>query len=293
MEEHPAEFGTLLNALAGAWHGLPDKPGETPDETLRSLWRFVAGSADSTGLPALRDQEWARLRELVDRRMAGEPLSYLIGRAEFMGIDFLSAPDAMIPRVETEILGRAALQLLMEMAETRDRVIVIDLCTGSGNVGLALAVGEPKCQLFGGDISEDAIRLAGRNAARLGLEGRTTFLAGDFLEPFRNEQLLGAVGLITCNPPYISTASVKHLPVEISGFEPCEAFDGGPFGLTLLMRLVKEAHAFLHPGGWVACETGLGQGEVVEKMFKKSNSYQDVKTFRDHQGAIRTVAAQA
>jgi len=291
MDTQPAGYEDLLNALAGAWHGLPDKPGETPEGTLEALWRHVGG-ASGAGLPPLQAPDQARLRDLVARRIAGEPLSYLTGRAGFMGIDFLSGPEAMIPRVETEILARAALGLLLDLEAAGAPIPVIDLCTGSGNVGLSLAMGDPRCVLFAGDISERAVRLASRNAAHLGLEHRTTFLAGDFLEPFRTAELLGSVGLMTCNPPYISTASVQHLPLEISAFEPGEAFDGGPFGLSMLMRLIKEAHEFLRPGGWVACETGLGQGEVVANMFKKSTHYRNVKTFNDQQGKIRVVAAR-
>jgi len=292
MATQPDGFQALLDALAGAWHGLPDKPGETPEGTLEALWRHVGGGA-GPGLPALQEQERARLGELVARRIAGEPLSYLTGRAGFMGIELLSGPEAMIPRVETEILARAALGLLLDLETAGAPIPVIDLCTGSGNVGLALAMGDPRCVLFAGDISAQAIRLARRNASHLGLEHRTSFLAGDFLEPFRTARLLGSAGLITCNPPYISTASVRHLPLEIAGFEPEAAFDGGPFGLSLLMRLVKEAREFLRPGGWVACETGMGQGQVVANMFNKSKQYQDVRTFLDPQGKIRVVAAQA
>jgi len=291
MEEQQMEFQELLNTLEGAWRGLPDKPGETPSGTLDQLWRLAGGAPEAGGpRPFLPEAALTRLCQLVRRRMAGEPLAYLLGHANFMNIDFLSGPEAMIPRVETEILAQAAWQLLQTMDD--ENIIIMDVCTGSGNVGLSLAVRETRCRLFGGDLSEQAIRLARLNASRLGLQDRATFLAGDFLEPFRGTALPGSVSLMTCNPPYISTASVERLPREISGFEPRAAFDGGPFGLSLLMRLIKEAHDFLRPGGWVACETGLGQGQVVEGMFKKSGNYRSVQTFPDPLGAIRAVAAQ-
>ena len=291
MEAQAGEYRYWLEALTGAWRGLPDKPEETPEATLESLWRHAAGTCAGPGLPALEEGALARLRELVRRRIAGEPLGYLTGLTRFMGSEFESGPEAMIPRAETEILARAALGLLQEMPQGSEPLVVIDLCTGSGNVGLALALREPRCRLFGGDISEGAVRLAARNAARLGLQDRAEFRVGDFLEPFRRAGLPPAA-LITCNPPYISTASVARLPTEILGFEPKAAFDGGPFGLSLLMRLIKEGFEFLGPGGWVACETGLGQGEVVANMFKRSNNYRSVNTFQDAQGAIRAVAAR-
>jgi release factor glutamine methyltransferase len=286
-------FAELSGRLAAAWQGLPDKPDERPASTLRALWLFVGGPAGPAGaLPALDEGAVAQLEALVARRLTGEPLSYLVGRQVFMGMELLASPAAMIPRQETEILGRAALGLLQALAQERGLTTVIDLCTGSGNVALALAWYVPSGRVWGGDLSEEAVQLARQNAQHLGLADRVQFRAGDFLTPFETEALAGRVDLVTCNPPYISTARAEKLPHEIAGFEPRLAFDGGPFGIRLLTRLVKEAPRFLKPGGWVVCEVGLGQGEAMARAFQKASVYRKVQMFADERGEVRVLAAQ-
>lgn len=277
----------LMARLRDSWQGLADKPDETPEGTLEALWAFAGCSGAEVD-----EARASQLKALVERRLAGEPLSYLIGRQVFMGIEFLSGPEAMIPRKETEILGYAALEVLRAIVTERGPATVVDLCTGSGNVALALASLVPDCRVHGSDISEASVRLAGRNAQFLGLEARADFRAGDFLAPFETGEFLGSVDLLTCNPPYISTARVETMAREIAGFEPRAAFDGGPLGIKLLARLVKEAPRFVRPGGWVACETGLGQGESMSRMFQKSPDYQQVRNFNDAEGRVRAMAAQ-
>ncbi len=277
----------LLTRLRDSWQGLADKPDETPEGTLAALWAFVGLAPEEAQEPLA-----SSLRALVERRLAGEPLSYLVGRQRFMGIELLSGPEAMIPRKETEILGYAALEVLQGIVAERGSARVVDLCTGSGNLALALASRVPACRVFGGDISEEAVGLAARNARHLGLADRADFRAGDFLAPFETAEFLGSVDLLTCNPPYISTARVETMAHEIAGFEPRAAFDGGPLGIKLLARLVKEAPRLLRPGGWVACETGLGQGESLSRMFQKSPDYAQVRTFPDAEGRVRAMAAR-
>lgn len=279
----------LMTRLQASWQGLADKPDETPESTLAELWAFAGLAEDGT---EPEEPLAAQMRELVARRLAGEPLSYLLGRQRFMGLELLSTPEAMIPRKETEILGFAALEILQGIVAERGSATVVDLCTGSGNLALVLASRVSACRVFGGDISEAAVRLAGRNAQRLGLADRVTFRAGDFTAPFETEEFRGAVDLLTCNPPYISSARVETMAHEIAGFEPRAAFDGGPLGIQLLTRLVKEAPHLMKPGGWVACETGLGQGEALSRMFQKSPAYEDVRTYRDAEDHVRAMAAR-
>ena len=290
--EPDALHSDLLARLEAGWQGLPDKPDETPRSTLRALWTYVSGLPEiPETLPALDDDAEARLRRLVARRVSGEPLAYLVGHQSFLGLDLLSGPGAMIPRKETEILARAALGVLEARVRQRGEATVIDLCTGSGNIALLLARRVPQCRVWGGDISEAAVELARQNARRLGLEGRAEFRAGDFLAPFETGEFLGRVDLVTCNPPYISTARVEKLAPEIAGYEPRAAFDGGPFGVGLLTRLVKEAPRFLKEDGWVVCEVGLGQGAPIARLFEKTPGYRGVEKFADESGEVRALAA--
>jgi release factor glutamine methyltransferase len=171
-------------------------------------------------------------------------------------------------------------------------ITVVDACTGSGNVALAVAHHVPNARVFAADLSEDAVSLARRNAAHLGLDSRTEFRAGDLLAPFDTPQFLGQVDLLTCNPPYISSAKVEHMPGEIAGHEPHLAFDGGPFGVAILMRLLQDAPRFLRSGGWLAFEVGLGQGPALVKRLEKAGAFKEIRTLADSTGSIRALLAR-
>jgi release factor glutamine methyltransferase len=286
----------LLARLENGWNGLPDKPEETPELTLRELWCKVAGGIPQNGnegLPELNGAGETLLRELVEKRLSNVPLAYLIGRKSFMGIDLLAGPGAMIPRKETEIVGRAAVETVKEIAREQEQVFVIDLCTGSGNLALLLAFNEPKCQVCGADLSEEAVELARQNSLHLGLDQRVKFFQGDLFAPFASETYFGSMDLITCNPPYISQAQVEKLPEEILDYEPHLAFDGGPFGVKVLTRLVAEAPRYLKTGGWLCFEVGLGQGKVMANLVKKSGLYADIETYADEKGEIRALRARS
>jgi release factor glutamine methyltransferase len=266
----------LMAELSDRWAPLPDKPDETLEATLRGL------CAKSGGDEAL-------LRDLVRRRLDGVPLSHLTGRQIFMGIEMLAGPEALIPRKETEIVCRGALRKLMGLVSPS----VIDVCCGAGNLGLALAANVSAAKVLGSDISAEAVALANRNAAHLGFADRVRFEAGDLFAPFDFPANIGQFDLIICNPPYISSSRVDKLPREISEFEPRAAFDGGPFGVRILTRLVREARKFLKPDGWLAFEVGLGQGTPMRKILENSVDYREVEMLPDAEGETRALLARA
>ena len=296
--DDPQLFSSQLAILTDSWQGLPDKPEETPETTLRALWFTAAGTprsvvrASQAPLPPLSEAELERLRELVARRVAGLPLAHLTGRQQFMGIEMLVGSEALIPRKETEILGNAASKILASLIEERGSTTAIDLCTGSGNIVLALAYHEHRARFFASDLSSDAVALARRNAEHVGVDGRVEFRVGDLFEPFTNEEFIGQVDLITCNPPYISTKKVGEMPHEISEHEPSMAFDGGPFGIAILSRLVREAPRFLKPNSWLCFEVGLGQGEPLVSRLTKAGHFQEVKGVPDANGDVRALIAR-
>ena len=289
---YPDLFDELLVQLETNWQGLPDKPEETPHSTLCTLWHFVAPD-ETELLRLLTPEEAVRIKDLVARRMAGEPLAYLIGRQHYMGLALMTSPDAMIPRKETELLGETALQIARQLAAQRGRLQALDLCTGSGNVALALAHYVTEYHGIGSDISENAVSLAQRNASVLGVVDRVQFVAGDLFEPFDRATYLHAFDLITCNPPYIATANAEKMADEIAQYEPREAFDGGPFGINVMMRLVREAPRFLKPASWLVFEVGLGQGEVMQRMMEKTAAYQPIETRQDEHSNIRVLLGQS
>ena len=295
--------GPFLNrcaALAPRLQTLPDKPEETVEATLRTLWHLAGGQALSVeaaarvALTPLDATGEARLDALIDQRLAGTPLAHLSGRQHFMGLEMLASKDALIPRAETELLGRGALKVLRELAAAAGSggVTVLDVCTGSGNLALALAHHEPKARVFAADLSAEAVALAQRNAVHLGLASRVELRCGDLLEPFNEPAFHGQVDLLVCNPPYISSKKVDTLAGEIGGFEPRLAFDGGPLGIAILNRVIREAPLYLRPGGWLAVEVGLGQATPMVKRMRGTGKYRRVDAIDNHLGELRAVIAQ-
>jgi release factor glutamine methyltransferase len=288
----------LAATLEAAWVALPDKPEETPMSMLRALWLAAAGdpcsvaAAQTRELPALGADGREALQRLVERRMAGVPLAHLTGRQSFMGLELIVGPEALVPRRETELLGNAALELLRRIVTSRGRALVIDVCTGSGNLALALAHHEPRCEVIGGDVSADAVGLARRNAECMGLADRVRFVEGDLFTLDDAAGLRGAADLIVCNPPYISTAKVAGMPGEIADYEPRLAFDGGAFGISVLFRLVAEAPQFLKPGSWLCFEVGVGQGEPMATRLERAGAYMAVERVRDSSGEVRAILAR-
>ena len=284
--------------LEQALRTLPDKPEETPNAALRALWHLAAGTALSAAqatecsLKDLNSEQFATLDALMRQRLQGMPLAYITGRQRFMNLDLLVSPQALIPRRETEMLGFAALARQRELAALNGCVRVIDVCCGSGNLALALAHAEPRARVHAADLSLDALELARRNTALLGLSPQLSFHHGDLLEPFDSPAYHGHVDMVVSAPPYISTAKVDTLPSEIIGYEPALAFDGGPFGVGILMRLMRETPALLRTGGWLGMEVGLGQGTAMLQLLRKHLAFDRVDTVCDADGNIRVLMAR-
>lgn len=291
-------YKPLLERLAAGFAGLPDKPEETPESTLRALWHAATGNplsaelAVQQALPAMDVAATARLDALIVKRLDGIPLAHLTERQRFVGMEMLAGPGALIPRKETELLAKAAIDLARELVVGNPTIKAVDVCTGSGNVALAIARHVPEASVFAADLSEDAVGLARKNAEHLRLTARAQFLAGDLLKPFENDAFLGKVDLLTCNPPYISSAKVVQMAGEIAEHEPRLAFDGGPFGVAILMRLLDEAPRYVRSGGWLAFEVGLGQGQSLAKKLERGGQYRVVRPLKDERGDIRALVAQ-
>ncbi len=291
-------YEALRNELAARLELLPDKPEETPDSTLQALWLMAAGQptsaqeAATAKLPELSAAQRELLDRLIERRLSGVPLAHITQRQHFMGLEMLAGADALVPRKETELLARAAVEHAAAIAAERGACLAVDVCTGSGNVALAIAQHVAKARVYGADLSEQAVELARRNARHLQLEHRVEFRAGDLLQPFHNEDFLGQVDVLTCNPPYINSARVECMPTEISAHEPRLAFDGGPLGIRILMRVLNQAPAFVRTGGWLAFEVGLGQGPAIVKRMQANAAFRQVIPVNDEAGAIRALTAQ-
>ena len=208
----------------------------------------------------------SRLERWVERRAAGEPVAYILGRRGFWTFDLEVSPDALIPRPDTETLVAAVLPLI------EDGCRVLDVGTGSGAVALAIASEKPTAFVTATDLDPRCIALCRRNAVRLGVELRA--LVADCFEG-----LDGRFDLIVSNPPYVA-ADDPHLVRGDLRFEPRLALVGGGDGLGFLKRLIGEAPRHLLPGGWLAVEHGCAQGAAVGRLFHE-HGFERVHTYAD------------
>jgi ABC-type spermidine/putrescine transport system permease subunit II len=228
---HPDPLSSIVARLSEAWEGLPDKPEETPESTARALWFLAAGAPRSVArvpgdLPDLTSECAERLEALVAARLSGVPLAYLTGRQSFMGLELLAEPHAMVPRRETELLGAKALECLRALLANQDHARVLDICTGSGNLAVALAVHEPRCTVFGSDLMPEAVSLARRNAELHRLGDRVRFFVGDLFEAFETPALLGMPSGI-----WVFTSRIWRV---LSSF-PVDYGQAGAYSLSLLL----------------------------------------------------------
>jgi len=296
--EDRALAAQLLGELEAGLRTLPDKPEETTVSALRALWHLAAGDKVSPALaverrmPALSPAQRDALAGFVAQRLAGTPLAHLTERQRFMGLEMLAGPGALIPRRETEIVARAAIEVASQLAAEVASPMIVDTCTGSANVAAAIAAAVPSARVFASDLSEDAVALAQRNVEHLGLGARVTLRSGDLLAPFETSEHLGRVDLLTCNPPYISTGRTAEMATEIAAHEPRLAFDGGPLGVRIVTRLIAEAPRLLRPHGWLAFEVGLGQGPAVGRRLTQGGLYTDVRSIADDEGQVRVLVAR-
>ena len=228
----------------------------------------------------LTETELGPLRELVKRRSEGEPLQHLLGTVEFCGLTFLSDKRAMVPRPETEELVES---LKSEIEDPKSKIV--DVGTGSGVIALSLAAEFPEARILAVDISDDALALAQENAIRLDLGSRVQFLKSRLLETIE-----GTFDLIVANLPYISSQDRHTLSREVLR-DPEVALFAGARGDELVRELIDQAPTRLRPGGMLALEIGLGQGQALLSVLTEKN-YRDICSRNDYNGVTRFLFAR-
>ena len=228
----------------------------------------------------ISEQIGDRYRQLVARRLAGEPIAYLTGRREFWSLPLRVTPDVLIPRPETERLVELALERIPANAKWR----LADLGTGSGAIALALASERPGCEVHGSDVSAAAIAVARDNAERLGI-GNVRFHTGSWSRP-----LTGRFQLVLSNPPYVDEDD-PHLAQGDCRFEPLGALTPGSDALAAIRSVAREASGVLEPGGWLLLEHGPDQGGEALTILKEAG-YEDVFTAQDLLGHDRVTGGR-
>nr|WP_037434926.1 class I SAM-dependent methyltransferase [Sinorhizobium fredii] len=218
---------------------------------------------------------------LPDASLANSPSPRLVS---FMDIELELAADVLVPREETELLGRNAVARLRDQTGP---VTVIDMCCGSGNLALGIAAAVPLARVWGADLTDSTVALARRNAERLSLQERVLIRQGDLFAALDGNGLEGRADMIVCNPPYISTSRLAGDSAHLLENEPREAFDGGPYGISIHQRLIRDAVAFLKPGGWLLFEFGEGQDRQAAALLSRAKAYETVGFAHDTQGKPR------
>lgn len=284
------ETWTTLKVLAWTAQRFADRGVPSARLDAEVLLAHALGTT-RVGLYTAHDKplsadELASYRDLVKRRLGGEPVAYLVGEQEFWSLPLYVDEHVLIPRRDTETLVEVALRAARALPA--DGLRLADVCTGSGAVAIALATELPTARIVATDVSEAALGVARKNVARHGLGERIELVAGDLVAPLAAAGVAGALAIIASNPPYVPTGDLASLQPEVRR-EPRAALDGGPDGLDLLRRLIPAALPLLMPGGTLAVEHGHDQGAAVRALFAAAG-YREVTTTRDLAGNDRVTA---
>lgn len=254
---------TLSEATRAAACALARGGIETPELDARVLAAeaFGVGAADAlVGAGRAPAAGLDALDGFVARRLAGEPVARILGRREFWGLDFALAPETLAPRPDTETVVETALSFV---ADRSSALRVLDLGTGTGCILLALLAELPRALGVGVDLAPGSAGTARRNAERLGLAGRASFLAGRWAEA-----LNGRFDLVVSNPPYIESGAIAGLDREVRLHDPALALDGGADGLDAYRAILRDLPRLLAPEGSAVLEHGAGQGEAVAAIAR-------------------------
>lgn len=227
------------------------------------------------------EDEYSLFTEYIERREKREPVAYIIGKWDFMGLSFNVSQDVLIPEQDTEILVEEALRFV------EDGMRIMDLCTGSGCIALSLLHYTNDTRALCTDISERALLTAKANCDMLGLKGRAEFVKADVFP----EGDVGKVDIIVSNPPYIASAVIDSLAPEVKDYEPRLALDGDEDGLKFYRRIIDETGKYLYSSGFLIMEIGYDQQEAVRMLLENNGKFHDIEIIKDYSGNDRVVRA--
>ncbi len=226
----------------------------------------------------------SKFRELIKKRIAHTPVSYLTNHKEFMSLDFYVDPRVLIPRPETETLVETVLQ------QQKEPCRFVDIGTGCGAIAISFGHHRPDWELIATDFSTEALVVAQQNALTHNCADRLTFLQGDLFEPLR-ELPNPRYDWIASNPPYVSTDDASTLPLDVREHEPEIALFAGVDGLDIIRRIVTDAPQFLNPQGKLILEIGHNQSHAVQALIRSQPAYKRCEAIKDYSGIERVVLA--
>jgi len=310
----------IREALAAACADLAAAGIDTPSLDAQLLLAFVFKINRTTlatrSAEPLSQENTEEFSALVERRKKGECAAYILGKKEFRGLEFLVNPSVLVPRPDTETLVEAAITVIKELLRMKNEKLrmsnekaegfdmssansikVLDLCTGSGAVAIALKNEMPCLEVFAADISAETLEIANENARRLLGENQIHFYQGDLYDALPHSPFLtphssfptphSSFSLIVSNPPYIPAGEIKTLSAEVQN-EPRLALDGGKTGLEINTRIIEGSHNFLRCGGYLLLEADPRQMEKIALLLA-GNGYYDIKLYRDLGGHERVI----
>lgn len=244
------------------------------------------------------EKDLSAYKKLIERKVRREPVAFIVGYKEFMGLKFFLNKDVLIPRPETEILVEKVIEKVRNIGKSRNygyrrdnSLTIVDLCTGSGNIAISLARNIASCKIYATDISKGAIQVARKNAKFHNVEGRVEFLLGDLFSPLEKLNSNLAVDFVVSNPPYVKSRDLVLLSPEIKK-EPLSALEGGNEGLNFYHRIIPEASKYLVDGGYLIMEIGDYQGKAVMNLIKKEKQFYPPQLVKDYAGLDRVIVAQ-
>ncbi len=235
-------------------------------------------------------KSYAKMKKMADRRARGEPLQYVLGKWFFMDYDLKVGPGVLIPRDDTQVLVRETFSFLDERKENvKSSMKILELCTGSGAIAIALAKRYSQDRVIAVDFSEIALRYCKENIEGHAV-GNIELIQYDILQGPGDQDAFVDVGVIVANPPYIQTADIKNLQREVQ-YEPLLALDGGDDGLDFYRVLAKQWMSIIAPGGKMFLEVGIGQAKAVKDLFR-AEGYSQISVTPDLNGIDRVVAIE-
>ena len=244
------------------------------DDAINKARRLLAFTLNTTKEYLIINSEQEILEENIEeynanieRLISGEPIQYIIGKQEFMGIEFKVNENVLIPQPDTEILVEKTIEILKQYKDPS----VLDLCTGSGAITVSLTKYTPQAKISASDISEEALKVAKINDK----ENKVNFIHSNLFENIDQK-----FDVIVSNPPYIKTEVIETLSKEVQK-EPHLALDGGQDGLFFYKRIIEQAHKYLNENGYLCLETGEDQREEVVDLITQNGNYKDIKTYKD------------